>query len=509
MARFVWLLFATLCSVSVDSIADDVSPCPAGDCSGRSAGSSLRQLLGATGCGDAMCLFGKAFVAEEDHALHGRHNVDTSEIYGEVALSGMEKLMDLFEWGPNTSFYDLGCGAGRLVIFAALTRELRRARGIEKVSERLELAGKALAKLESLASGAGAVEWLARPEFDDADFSDVDISDATAIYMASVYFPDELMNMLANRFLELREGARIASLVKFPFDRHGKRKLPADSPLQALRIINKVDIPMSWSQDEGMSVFVYEVNRRAAQKEQKQALPASATIAEILPVLKEVVEPADDAVWAMDVSALTQRLSSLQVSATDELALLRGRGSASMLALRTVLAVLSTPAQRVAAVTDDPAARAVVEDAIAALKQFAPGHVAWHRRISVEADVPPGVAVVEAGGDAGSFARLRALGAGLVVAGYAGCLPGWSPAGGDTVALAPAPVEAHEAALKSLDELGDKPLEWLQLKPYMADRTRWVRFASLAGSSALRIPASIVAAWLRAAKRCDSSHQEL
>lgn len=453
--------------------------------------SVARELQKATGCTDTDCLLEKAFVADEYQALHGRHNVDATEIYGEVALSGLGRLLDLFEWGPDARFYDLGCGAGRLVLKAVLTRKLGRAKGIEKVSERVQLAEQALNKLETLV--ATPLSWAARPEFADSDFGDVDFSDATAIYMASVYFPDELMMALAHRFVELRDGARIASLVRFPFDRHGQSKLSADSPLHVLRVINKVNIPMSWDQDDGMTVFVYEVNRRAAKRVALTPLPETATVPEVLAVLGDAVVRADD-VWSMDVAVLVKTLSSLKVGTNDELALFGT--SPGLLALRTVLAVLTTDAPRLVAVSEDAYVRATVEDAIAALREFAPKHLAWHRKVAVVAQMPEGITAVDAGGMSISIERLHP---GAVVAAYSGCLPGL-PFEGDSIVV----ISAAGKDVAAVEAMGESLLGWSQVSQYVANRLHWVRLAGfLSPEGSTRAPASAVARWLRAAERCQ------
>ena len=63
--------------------------------------------------------------------------------------------------------------------------------------------------------------------------------------------PREVLSALAEQLSQLKDGARVVTLVKFPFDQFGLRRLPPDSPLQALRM-RPADgtpaalLPMSW-----------------------------------------------------------------------------------------------------------------------------------------------------------------------------------------------------------------------------------------------------------------------
>lgn len=466
-----------------------------GSCTASAGGdSSLEAWLNATSCPDIGCVLTTAYPDEQEA---WRHTGDSSEIYGEVTVLGMKKLLDVFSWGPQARFYDLGCGTGRLVLYASLTQTLARAVGVEKVSARLLIGQKAADSLKSMAPATSA--WV-RPELLDADFADMDFSDATAVYLSSLYFPDDVLRMLAERLSGLQDGALIASMVRFPHSRK-RQALPEDSPLHNLHELQEVSVPMSWTNGDGVGIYVYKVDRRAAQIAKVRPVQAGATTMEVLETLKAVVEP-DGLNWIEEVSTFIPVLSSLQLGETDKLAIF-GTASGLDLPLRIVLAVLASPATAITAVSDSSAQRLAVEHLIKLLRKYAPEHVAWHRIVNVAAEVPGDCSALIAGG---GTVPVELLKPGTLVVGHSGCLPGLDISGDGRAILPPSGVEISQVA--AIEALDDEMLDFKSLKDYMPGlnqvdaRLRLNRLANLLGFKVLRIPARDVARWLRSASNC-------
>lgn len=118
--------------------------------------------------------------------------------YVPTAENVVEAMLDLGQVGRNDVVYDLGCGDGRIVVAAALSR---RARGVgvdmdpARIADAMEYAGHSGVQFEV--------------EFIEADLLEVDIQEATVV---TLYLLDEVNKLIRPRLLdELRPGTRIIS----------------------------------------------------------------------------------------------------------------------------------------------------------------------------------------------------------------------------------------------------------------------------------------------------------
>jgi hypothetical protein len=117
----------------------------------------------------------------------------SSPMYGEIMPTAGLQLIDFLQLGRNDSFYDLGSGAGKLVLLAALTSEAKCV-GIELVEPRWRLGVDALTQARELGVVRARVA-----EFRHEDFMSSDLTDATIIYTCSTAFPPAFMKKLAHR----------------------------------------------------------------------------------------------------------------------------------------------------------------------------------------------------------------------------------------------------------------------------------------------------------------------
>jgi len=428
---------------------------------------------------------------------------DTTEIYGEVAFEGMQHLLDIFDWGAHAHFYDLGCGTGRLVLYAALTRNLGRAVGVDKVAERISIGEQAVKNLDALRPSS--LHW-ARPELIDANFADVNFSDATAVYLSSLYFPDDVMRTLAERLCELPDGVRIAAMTVFPQFRYGKRsKLPDDSPLLAIQDVKKIEIAMSWT-SEGVPIYVYEIDRRAARRERVRAVKGSAPTREVLETIC-IVADADCQSWLEEADTFMLTLTSTKIVEQDKVAVMNGQGDITF-PLRVLLAILNSEANDIVAVSKDDEQRKTVVKIVGLLRDYAPGHIAWHRRVIMADNVPADASVV--------FAAHESLPEGLLgpatlVVGSTGCLPGLKLDEGKLVILAP--FVKDKATIESLLGRGEQRLTMDELTSFFPEKRgmssaqmilRLNRFASILGvpSGARGLSGSNMADWLKSVDSC-------
>ncbi|MCC6030405.1 MAG: class I SAM-dependent methyltransferase [Desulfurococcales archaeon] len=110
----------------------------------------------------------------------------------------IEPALDLAQVGPGDVLYDLGCGDGRVVIAAAK-------RGAKAVC--VELNPDLIARAYENAKKAGVDHMIT---FIREDFTKVDISDATVVYMYLLTSVNEMLKPKLAK--ELKKGTRIISL---------------------------------------------------------------------------------------------------------------------------------------------------------------------------------------------------------------------------------------------------------------------------------------------------------
>jgi len=109
-------------------------------------------------------------------------------------------ILDALELGPDDVFYDLGCGDGRVAVAAARDYNVKRSVCVE-INEHLALEALERAVREGVGERVSVIR---------ADFLEVDISDATAVYMYLLTSVNEILKPKLES--ELRPGARVASL---------------------------------------------------------------------------------------------------------------------------------------------------------------------------------------------------------------------------------------------------------------------------------------------------------
>ena len=177
-------------------------------------------------------------ISAKDTSLIESHGCAST--YGEITFEGVATLLKILKLKDTDVFYDLGCGIGKMVVQVYLSSPVKKSVGIELSSERAENAFKAQEQLESdnkLKPG----RTLA---FYKESFLDTDLSDATAIYLASTCFSDDIMQKVTNKLTTLKKGLRVATLKQL-------------APNNKFTLIDQFILPMTWS--ESTPVYLYEL----------------------------------------------------------------------------------------------------------------------------------------------------------------------------------------------------------------------------------------------------------
>ena len=122
-----------------------------------------------------------------------------SPIYGEITMKGVDLLVKKFEtyFNEKTVFYDLGSGIGKMVAHIGLKYNVEKSVGIEYSKERYE---------GSLHIKENFFPTQSNILFINDNFMNVDISDATVIYLDNTVFPN---NLLEKKYDEIPIGCLI------------------------------------------------------------------------------------------------------------------------------------------------------------------------------------------------------------------------------------------------------------------------------------------------------------
>lgn len=133
--------------------------------------------------------------------------------YGEVEFLGLAAVLELCEPRAGQVFWDLGCGAGRALLAAALLYPRLKVNGVEYLPELCELCKRTVSHLETDLP-------LARMTVLQGDILEVDWSNASIVYASSICFSDELMEGVAAKAASLRLGAKFLTLKPLPSSKY-------------------------------------------------------------------------------------------------------------------------------------------------------------------------------------------------------------------------------------------------------------------------------------------------
>ncbi|MFC1771150.1 methyltransferase domain-containing protein [Candidatus Margulisiibacteriota bacterium] len=132
------------------------------------------------------------------------HKIDKSDLtYGETPYFTLEKVLDHIGIKNNDVFYDLGSGKGKLVYFTARRYKIT-AIGIEIFPSFVKTA-KHIANIFT----------NEKCSFINDDFFNVDISDATIVFVVGTSFSYETEARLIKKILETKPGTKIIT-TNFP-----------------------------------------------------------------------------------------------------------------------------------------------------------------------------------------------------------------------------------------------------------------------------------------------------
>lgn len=126
--------------------------------------------------------------------------VDDPHLYGETPLTTLQFIAEQCGWKPTDNLYELGCGRGRTCLWLRAFVGCR-VIGIEIIPEFVRHAQRIKERY--------GIEGL---NFQQADFTQVDYRDATAIYLYGTCLDDKSIKQLVRVFARLRKGAKVVTV---------------------------------------------------------------------------------------------------------------------------------------------------------------------------------------------------------------------------------------------------------------------------------------------------------
>eukprot|EP00826_Nyctotherus_ovalis_P049655 TRINITY_DN6018_c0_g3_i2.p1 TRINITY_DN6018_c0_g3~~TRINITY_DN6018_c0_g3_i2.p1 ORF type:complete len:357 (+),score=99.51 TRINITY_DN6018_c0_g3_i2:580-1650(+) len=150
-------------------------------------------------------------------------------IYGEVEVLHFIALLRLASKETGQVFWDLGCGTGKAMVAAAMSEnDFREICGVELLEGLHKVASKAMERL------CEDKEYKKKNfKLFKGDMKEVDWTNADIIYAASICFPANLIEALAEKGRRLKKGTKILTLKKWP--------LP-----EVYRVLYNLNVKMSW-----------------------------------------------------------------------------------------------------------------------------------------------------------------------------------------------------------------------------------------------------------------------
>jgi hypothetical protein len=182
--------------------------------------------------------------SQTSHSERNRLNLSyqSQYTYGEVEFRHFYPLLVSLNPSKNAVFWDIGCGAAKPILTAALAfPKFSSIKGVEYLEGLVELAKDNANKLIEKAMEEG-IEICEKIEIMQGDLLEVDWTDGDVIYASSVWFSEEMLEGISRIARDWKTGTKLMSL----------RQLPAMDMWNQMRAYRA---KMSWGYSEA---YVYE-----------------------------------------------------------------------------------------------------------------------------------------------------------------------------------------------------------------------------------------------------------
>lgn len=160
--------------------------------------------------------------------------------YGEIDPQAFSDLLKKYPPTNNDVFYDLGSGTGKICLQVYLQTPSKKVVGVEYSTTRYN---KSIQLLNRITVPHVPQKQL---KFKNQDISNVDISDGTYMIMTSTCYPQELLNAIEKKLINLKHRCLIVTFSRFLKLEEAKNVEPTKSTIKT-----------SWS--ENSPIFIYQI----------------------------------------------------------------------------------------------------------------------------------------------------------------------------------------------------------------------------------------------------------
>lgn len=164
---------------------------------------------------------------------------DGAPTYGEILFDSLKTVLDELKLTNRDVFYDLGSGVGKVATQAYLTTPIKKSVGVELAKTRHTKAESIRDQLRN----KNKLDKNRKLEFQNKNINEVDLNDATVVFMCSTCFSDTLMKSIVEKLLKNpNKNLKIITLKQLPTNSHFKLE-------------KTWTLPMTWS--NGTQVHLY------------------------------------------------------------------------------------------------------------------------------------------------------------------------------------------------------------------------------------------------------------
>lgn len=146
-------------------------------------------------------------IPEDERELVEQRSGERSHMYGEVSFDGVAIVLQHLQLTATDTFYDLGCGVGKVCWQALLQTPVTSVVGIELAKSRFDVAQHTL-ELQAVPEGKSL-------RFLHEDFLHSDVTQSRVIFLGATCFSAQLMDALANFIPSLANVHTVVSTKQF------------------------------------------------------------------------------------------------------------------------------------------------------------------------------------------------------------------------------------------------------------------------------------------------------
>ncbi len=185
----------------------------------------------------------ESFITVDNKSLGNQYNLT----YGELTGSGMEQIVKYLKskniCPSSKTFIDLGCGNGKTLAYG-LVYGFKQAQGAEIVEARYAFAEKKRSQLEE--------RMRERVQLTKSDIFNLPknyFPTGSVVFVSNLLFPEETNQKLINFLSEVTPADVIIIVSKIP------------NNLYKLKLIEKIDVPMSWATNSKCYVLGHQSHK--------------------------------------------------------------------------------------------------------------------------------------------------------------------------------------------------------------------------------------------------------